>query len=192
MTDATDYSAFAGAAPTSEALSNLGKAAKNLFDAEAEVLRCQSELKAAQKKVDDLAEHTIPGLMTEANLKEIKLANGTKLEIKDMLTIGSVTKNAEVLAWLEKTGNSGLIKRNVTVVLGKDPEREKKLLAELKEEGFKDVESLRWVESQTLKAHVKKILEDGGEVNMDLLGVRQFKQAKITGKPQDGSSAFGE
>jgi len=35
-------------------------------------------------------------------------------------------------------------------------------------------------------------LEAGAEVDMNMLGVRQFKKAEITGKPKDGSSAFGE
>lgn len=188
-----DYSAFADAAPSTEGLADLSKTALELYEAELEVSRCEANLKAAQKRVADISENVLPGLFEAVGLEEIKLANGTKLKVESVLTIGSVTKKPEVLSWLEETGQGGLIKRTLAVSLGKsEPEREAALIKELAEEGYKDVSALRWVESQTLKAHVKKQLEAGAEVDMDLLGAREFKRAKITGKPQDGSSAFGE
>jgi len=188
-----DYAAFADAAPSTEGLADLSKTAIELYEAEMEVSRCEAALKAAQKKVADISENVLPGLFEAVGLEEIKLANGTKLKVESVLTLGSVTKKPEVLKWLEDTGNSGLIKRTLAVALGKDAdEAEAALIKELAEEGYTDVSALRWVEAQTLKAHVKKQLEAGAEVNMDLLGAREFKRAKITGKPQDGSSAFGE
>lgn len=189
-----DYTKFASAAPSGESLADLAKAAIDLYQAELEVSRLEGELKAAQKKVEDISTHVIPDLMDLAGLEELALKNGTKLKVEPILTIGSgAGKNPAVLAWIEETGHSGLIKRSVAVSLGKDAdEKELKLLEELKAEGFTDVAAFREVNAQTLKAHVKKLLEAGKEVDMDLLGAREFKRAKITGQPKDGSSAFGE
>jgi hypothetical protein len=194
MTAEHDYTKFASAAPSGEALADLSKAAIDLYQAELEVSRLEGELKAAQKKVEDISTHVIPDLMDLAGLEELSLKNGTKLKVEPILTIGSgAGKNPAVLAWIEETGHSGLIKRSVAVSLGKDAdEKELKLLEELKAEGFTDVSALREVNAQTLKAHVKKLLEAGKDVDMDLLGAREFKRAKITGQPKDGSSAFGE
>lgn len=194
MPEANDYSAFAAEAPTADALASLSTAAIDLYKAQLEVARLEGELKAAQKKVEDIETHVLPDLMDEAGLKEIALKNGTSLTVEPILTIGSGKgKDAAVLKWLTDTGNSGLIKRIVAVALGqKADEREKALLAELKEEGYTDVVAIAEVNAQTLKAHVRKLLEAGKEVDMDMLGAREFKRAKITGQPKDGSSAFGE
>lgn len=194
MTEANDYTKFATAAPSADALAGLSKAAIDLYQAELDVARIEGELKAAQKRVEDISTHVIPDLMDEAGVKELALKNGTKLKVEDMLTIGSgAGKNPAVLSWIEETGHSGLIKHSLAISLGKDAdEREAALLAELKEQGVTDVSSLREVNAQTLKAHVKKLLEAGKDVDMDLLGAREFKRAKITGQPKDGSSAFGE
>lgn len=194
MPEANDYSAFAAAAPSADALANLSLSALQLYEAQVEVARLEGELKAAQKRVEDIETHTIPDLMDEAGVKELQLKNGTKLKVEDILTIGSGKgKDAAVLKWITETGHSGLIKRFVNVALGqKADEREAALLAELKAEGFEDVASVAEINAQTLKAHVKKLLEAGKEVDMDLLGAREFKRAKITGQPKDGSSAFGE
>lgn len=194
MPEANDYAAFAAEAPSAEALAGLSKSAIDLYQAQLEVARLEGELKAAQKKVEDIETHVIPDLMDEAGLAEIALKNGTKLKVEPVLTIGSGKgKDAAVLKWITETGHSGLIKRSVSVSLGtKADEKEAALLAELKAEGFEDVSALAEVNAQTLKAHVKKLLEAGKEVDMDLLGAREFKRAKITGQPKDGSSAFGE
>jgi len=194
MPEANDYTAFAAAAPSAEALANLSVSAVELYKAQVEVARLEGELKAAQKRVEDIETHTIPDLMDEAGVKELALTNGTKLKVEDILTIGSGKgKDAAVLKWITDSGHSGLIKRFVAVALGqKADEREAELLKDLKEDGFTDVVAVAEINAQTLKAHVKKLLEAGSEVDMDLLGAREFKRAKITGQPKDGSSAFGE
>jgi len=189
-----DYAAFATDAPSPESVSDLAKCAIELAQAELEVARIEGELRAAKKRVEDISEHVLPDLMDLAGVSELALKNGTKLKIEPILTLGSgAGKNPEVLRWIEETGHSGLIKRSVSVLLGRDAdERETTLLKDLAADGFTDVSALAEVNAQTLKAHVKRLLEAGKEVNMDLLGAREFKRAKITGQPKDGSSAFGE
>lgn len=194
MTEANDYSAFAAEAPSAEALAGLAKGAIELYEAQLAVARAEAALKAAQKHQESIERHLLPELMDEAGLTEIKLKNGTKLEVESILTIGSGKgKDPAVLKWLEETGSGGLIKRAIAVGLGaKSNEKEAALLAELKEEGFTDVASIREVNAQTLKAHVKKMIEAKKDVNMEMLGAFEFRRAKITGQPEDGSSAFGE
>lgn len=179
-----DYSQFAGAAPDATAITNVGKTAMELFEAEVEVLRCEAELKKAQARVRDLSEKTLPDLLDEAGLKSIELANGGKLTVESKLSVSPLKANrARVIQWLEATGHSGKIKRAVHVAVGKDPEKTEALVKELAADGFKDVEVEVWVEPSTLTAHVKKCLEAGDELDMDLLGARTYNKAKITGAP---------
>lgn len=187
-----DYSAFAGAVPETADVTSLSAVALQMQEAEQEVEEAERDLKAKKARVQELSERTLPALMESAGISELKLKNGAKLTVKKELQIGSVTKKPEVLAWLERTGHGAKIKRGVSVSLGKDEERERKLLETLSEEGFKDVEVERWIEAPTLKAHVKVVLEEGGEVDMDLLGARQFDKAKITVSAKGADSAFEE
>lgn len=189
-----DYGRFAEAAPAPEKIADLSTAALAMYEAELEVLRCEQQLKEAQARLRDISEKILPDLMEEAGMASLELANGTKLKVEDKLTVTPLKANRPaVIEWLRRTGHSGKVKRNVIVNLGKDAdEREAALLAELDAEGFRDHITEEWVEPSTLKAHVKKALEAGEEVDMDLLNARIFKKAKITGLPKDGSSVFGE
>lgn len=190
----TDYGRFADAAPAPEKIADLSTAAISMYQAELDVIRCEQALKDAQARLRDISEKVLPDLMEEAGMAELVLANGTKLKVEDQLTVSPLKANrAAVIEWLRRTGHGAKVKRQVLVNLGLNAdEREAALLAELDAEGFKDHSTEEWVEPSTLKAHVKKALEAGEEVDMDLLNARVFKKAKITGKPKDGSSAFGE
>lgn len=189
-----DYSKFAEAAPAPEQVSSLSDAALEMYEAELEVSRAQADLKTAQRRLADISERLLPDLMEETGMATMVLSNGVKIEVKDQLTVSPLKANRpQVLEWIRETGHAAKIKRNVVVSLGKDAdEREQALMAELDEEGFKDVSVDEWIEPMTLKAHVSKALAAGEQVDMDLLNARLFKKAKITGKPKDGSSAFGE
>jgi len=189
-----DYGRFADAAPAPEKIADLSTAAISMYEAELEVLRAEQQLKDAEAKLRDISEKVLPDLMEEAGMAELVLANGTKLKVEDKLTVRPLAANRPlIIEWLCRTGNGGKVKRNVVVSLGEDAdEREAALIAELEAEGFKDHSTKEWVEPTTLTAHVKRALEAGEEVDMDMLNARVFKKAKITGKPKDGSSAFGE
>jgi hypothetical protein len=189
--NSTDYGRFADAAPTPEKIKDLSAAALALYQAEQYVSDAEQRLKDAKAEARRISEDVLPTLMEEAGMAELVLSNGTKLKVLEHISFEGregrppVTKRPEVLDWLTQTGNSGLIKRGVLVSLGRDAdEREATLLS--------DVSAMREVHPSTLKSHVKKLLESGASIPMDLLGIRQFKQARITGKPKDGSSAFGE
>lgn len=186
-----DYSAFADAAPSTEGLASLSNSAIDLYQAELEVAKAEMALKKAQQKVSDLSERVIPDLMEAVGLKELKLKNGTKLTVEPILTVSPLKANRDrVLEWLEKTGHSSKIKRAVTVSLGKDEEQTKLLTSTLADQGFKDTTVDKWIEPQTLKAHVKLLLDDGKEVDMEMLGARQFNRAKITGKADSADTVF--
>lgn len=192
MPKPNEYAAFSAAAPSTGDLASLSAQATELYQAELAVVSAEAALKEAQRQVQDLSERVIPGIMEELGLKELTLKNGAKLKVEKVLTVSPLKANRDaVLDWLEETGNGGKIKRSMTVALGKDEERAVELTEALAEQGFADVSVEKWVEPQTLKAHVKAVLVAGGEVDMDLLGAREFDRAKITDRPK-GESAFGE
>lgn len=188
-----DYSQFAESSPSTEGIEGLSKSAMELYEAEQEVARAEMALKTAQKKVQDLSEQVIPELMDNLGVAELKLTNGAKVAVEKVLTVSPLKANREaVMDWLEETGHGSKIKRAVAVSLGKSEEAQQRLAELLGAAGFKDTTTEKWVEPQTLKAHVKGILEAGGEVDMELLGARSFSRAKITGKADESAGSVFE
>jgi len=184
-----DYSADLES-PSTDKLVQLSSLANDMYLAELEVLEKKRELEEAQNKVDDIAQHQIPSLMEAIGIEEFTTTSGVKLSIKDVLRAGPpAARRAEAYKWLEDNGFGDLIKRNVVIGFGRGEEQDARdLAADLERKGLRTKDEVK-VEPQTLKKWVKDRLAAGQAVDMELFGVRQFKEAKITAKPQ---SAFGD
>jgi hypothetical protein len=116
-----DYAAdIADVKPGSNSLAALTDLAQQQMQAEAEVARLESELKAANARLREISEQTLPDAMYEIGMSEFTLADGTTIKIKSDLTL-SVPKNkkAEVANWLETVGEGGLVKQLAVIDLGK-------------------------------------------------------------------------
>jgi len=185
-----DYSKFVEDAPKTDDLKELSELATELYLAELELAQKQEEAKAAQKKVQDIAEYQIPDKMMEIGILEFTTTSGIKLKIKDVVrTSIPLALREEAYKWLQDRGHGDLIKHNIVVGFGRDEEdAAKEFLTELDAKGMRTKDE-RKVESATLRKFVTDMLAEGSEVPKDLFGVYQFRQAKITGKPE---SQFGE
>jgi len=75
-------------------------------------------LKAKQALFDELSKETLPALLAQNGLDELKLSNGKKLSIKEDVFV-DIPKNDEgkklALEWLGNNGGIDLIKEEVTV-----------------------------------------------------------------------------
>ena len=183
----SDYSEFLKDTPSDDALSKLAGLVAELHLAESDVLRCERTLKDAQVRARDMAEKQIPEHMIEMGLAEFKTIDGVKIELKSSLHVTPKKDDRPaVLAWLEKLGHGNLVKRIVSVAFNRDQEKEASSLLTflVQEQGF-PAKAERKVESSTLKKFVADRLAAGQEVPMELLGVFQYKYAKIVeGKPE--------
>jgi len=184
-----DYSADLEA-PSTDRLAELSSLANDLYLAELDVVERKRELEEAQAKADDISQQQIPQLMESIGIEEFTTTSGVKLSIKDIIRAAPpAARRAEAYAWLKEHGYGDLIKHNIIVGFGRDEEQDANdLAADLERKGLRTKDELK-VESQTMKKFVKDRLAAGQAIPMDLFGVRQFKQAKITAKPE---SAFGD
>lgn len=185
-----DYSKFIESAPSSDGLAQLSELTTDLYLAEIAAAEAAEAAKEAQAKVRDIAEHRIPELMIQLGMSEFTTTNGIKLKINDVYR-ASIPKarRDEAHAWLDEHDEGGMIKNNVIVGFGRDQgEAAGSLLTDLTNQGF-NVKNEEKVESSTLRAWVKRQLEAGADIPMDLFGAAQIKQAKITARPE---SMFGE
>jgi len=185
-----DYSKFIDDAPDTDGLATLSSLATDLYLAEIAAAEAAEAAKEAQAAVRNIAEHRIPELMTQLGMAEFTTTSGIKLKVAPSVR-ASIPKarREEAHHWLDEHDEGGMIKNNVIVGFARDQgEDADHLIRELEDDGF-NVKNEQKVESSTLRAWVRKQLEAGADIPMDLFGASKVDIAKITAKPE---SMFGE
>ncbi len=180
---AADYSAFQDG-PAPEDLHKLAELAKSMFDAEAAVTKAEAELKKKKATLRGIAEKDIPDLMVKCGVTEFATTTGLKLKIKKLVRAAVTKANlTKAVAWLDKHGHGGIVKRKVFLDFTREQEAEAKKLAEdLSEQGFENVATTYTVNAQTLGAWVRERRSNGEAVPEKLLGVSEHTVAKVTVK----------
>lgn len=176
-----DYSDFKDG-PGDNLLARISGLALDQKQAEADVARLEEELKAAQAKLRDIAEHQLPALMDEAEMKICQTRDGITVKVVEKIR-GSIPAATapKAFAWLEEHGHGNLIKREVKVEFGRDEEAwAKKFLADLaKRKKPLKHELKRAVHPSTLASFVTEQLQEGVDIPLDTFGVYRQRSAKI-------------
>lgn len=180
MTTENNYSEFVDA-PSIESSRSLSHLIDALHEAEIEVLKAQEELKKCQDTARNLAEQEIPELMARMGVSSFVTSNGLSVSIKDdVRTAIAVANRPDAFKWLDDNGHGGLLKREIAVAFARtEADRASELKDTLEEEYAGNVREDIWIEPQTLKAFVKKQLEAGVKIPVDLFGIQKTKTAKI-------------
>lgn len=185
MSEATapDYSAFQDG-PAPEDLHKLAELAKSMFEAETEVTKAEAELKKKKAKLRGIAENDIPTLMAQCGVSEFATTTGLKLSVKKLVRAAVTKANlTKAVAWLDKHGHGGIVKRKVFLDFTLHQEKEaKKLAADLEKRGFENVSTTYTVNAQTLGAWVRERRANGEAVPEKLLGVNEHTVAKVSVK----------
>ncbi len=158
----------------------MSQLARSLIKADEAVVAQDKELKAAKEHARVLREETIPGVMHELGIEQIKLDSGQKITIKqDVYASISYANKAQAYAWLEENGFGGLIKTEVSVNFAKgDLDKAQALGRELYEKGIK-ADLKQEVHAQTLKVFLRDELEKGTPVPLDLFGARPIWTTRV-------------
>lgn len=176
-----DYSDFKDG-PGDNVLARISGLALDQKEAEAEVARCEEALKKAQEKLRDIAEHQLPALMDEAEVKECVTKDGIKVKIVEKIR-GSIpaTTAEKAFAWLEDKGFGKLIKREFKIEFGKGDEAwAKKFEADLrKRKKPLKFDIKRGVHPSTLASFVTEQLQEGVDIPLDTFGVYRQRSSKI-------------
>lgn len=187
MTDPRD---LADVAPANEGLAQLSQLATDLYLAEVRAAECAEVAKAANENVRRIAEGLIPELMAELGMEEFKTTSGISLSIKPSYRASILkARREEAYAWLDENGEGDMIKHSIVAGFARGQDESADELRErLEGEGF-NVKDEEKIESSTLRAWVKRMLEEGKMIPMDLFGAAKVDIAKITARPE---SMFGE
>jgi len=152
--------------------------ADDLFNAQTRVTELEAELKTAQKEAQRLAEFAIPEAMDTLGVTELKTTSGLIVEVGDSIKAGNL-KRPDGLEWLRGIGEGGSIKTLVGVPFTAGSEADADEFVErLAGEGLAAKKTAE-VNHMTLKSIIKRKLEEGEDVPMELLGAFQFRQATV-------------
>lgn len=162
-------------------LARLTKMAEEARDLELEINRLQIELAEQQDKHKNIIRNLLPSAMEELGMKNFTLADDSKIEVKDHINASiSEDNKPRAWAWLEEHEFDGIIKTKVNAEFGKgEIEQARDALKALEEAGFSGTMD-RNIHPMTLKSFVKEQLEEGNSIPLDIFGVFEFKEAKIT------------
>jgi len=167
-----DLEALSTVSVDTDAAKDIATESNKLVETRKEIAIMEEKLKTLKETERGLSEHSIPNLMQEAGISEMKLEDGTAISTGKVYGASiSKAKESEAFQWLRDNGFGDLIKNNVVLQFGKAQDKDaNNLVNELKSKGHNVSQKMK-VEPMTLKAFVRNEIEQGKSVPMDLLGV---------------------
>lgn len=170
--------------PTGDILTRLAKLVTQLTNAQQRVVELDNMLAACENVARQLSEETIPELMKECGLSELRMEDGSRVSVLEELECSvSEERRPAAHAWLREHSLGGVIKIVLGVTFGRDDEANAlKLESELRAAGFPAI-AAESVHFQTLKATLKEERAQGRPVPEKLFGLRAFNKTKITYPP---------
>jgi hypothetical protein len=154
---------------------DIGKLAakiKDLQTLEKEMTALEDRLKNTKRDLDILSGDVIPTMMTEMGLTQLKLMDGSSVDIKPYYAANISLKNREAAYnWLRSNGLGDIIKNEITVSFGRNEDNKAAEYANLaKGQGYQPTQKLK-VEPMTLKALVRERIENGKDMPTDIFNV---------------------
>ena len=137
---------------------------------EVEVL--EKSLKQKKKSFEHLSGEVIPTMMAEMGLSQLKLMDGSSVDVKPNYSANITIANKDAaFNWLRNNGLGDIIKNEILVSFGRNEDNKAADYAALAQErGFQPTQKLK-VEPMTLKALVRERIEAGKELPTELFNV---------------------
>ena len=161
-----------------KALSSQVVKLKNLED---QIKDTEDYLKKLKSEMNYISGEVIPNMMQEMNLKTMKLADGSAIEVKPVYG-ASITeaKKEEAFKWLRDNDLGNIIKNEVTVSFGRNEDNKASEYANLAESnGYQPVQKLK-VEPMTLKALFRERVEKDLDLPSEHFNLFKGNKTKIT------------
>ena len=155
---------------------------------EGEVSKLEDELKKKKEALTAIAENDLPEAMEAAGVSEFVLSDGSKVTTKTNYYANiSDERSKDALRWLIQKGFGAIIRRDVSVQLGKGENKTAKEIFRFIKKAAPDAkpEDKAWVHHATLRAFVKERMEAGemDDKAMKLFGVHSVVRATIKPAP---------
>jgi len=142
----------------------------NTLDQEVEIL--EKNLKQKKKDFEYLSGEVIPTMMAEMGLSQLKLMDGSSVDVKPNYSANITIANRDAaFNWLRINGLGDIIKNEISVSFGRNEDNKAAdYVALAAERGYQPTQKLK-VEPMTLKALVRERIESGKEMPTELFNV---------------------
>ena len=137
-----------------------------------EIQDMEDKLKKRKKDLDLISGEIIPTMMSEMGLSQLKLMDGSQIDVKPFYNATITQANKEAAYnWLRTNGLGDIIKNEVIVSFGRGEDNKAADYAELaKGQGLQTTQKLK-VEPMTLKALVRERIEAGKPMPTEIFSV---------------------
>ena len=136
----------------------------------------------AEKKeaLRNLTDERIPEALREIGMAEFKMTDGSIIEVKPFYSASiPADRRGEAYEWLRAHGYDDIIKNTVSVQFGRgEDDAAGELINVIRKQGLLPDQAEK-IESQTLKAWVREMVEQGTEFPTELFGAYIGQKAKI-------------
>lgn len=180
-----DYSVFEEdqAQNTEDVLGKISKLADDMHALDKQIAESDLKTKKLKEQHRQIAEEQLPELFNEVGMSELKTLSGLPLKMKNRVhTNISKDRKPKAIAWLDENGQGGMVKRCVIIDFDKTKEEKVEKLLRLIGRGWPNNRVELDVHASTVKAFVKRRLEDGEEIPLDIFGVHCVDVVEISSK----------
>jgi len=155
-----------------ENIDKLADKIKNLESLQTRLDLQEENLKNTKKEIENLSGEVIPTMMSEMGLSQLKLADGSSVDVKPHYSATITQANKEAaFNWLRNNGLGDIIKNEISVSFGRNEDNKAADYAVLaKSNGFEPTQKLK-VEPMTLKALVRERIEAGNPMPAEIFNV---------------------
>ena len=156
----------------SENIKSLSNEVQKMESLAKEIEDIEENLKQKKKDLDVISAEVIPTMMSEMGLSQLKLMDGSMIDVKPFYNATITVANREsAFNWLRQNGLGDIIKNEMVVSFGRGEDNKAAEYAELaKGQGLQPAQKLK-VEPMTLKALVRQRIEAGQEMPTEIFSI---------------------
>ena len=156
----------------SENIKSLSNEVQKMESLVKEIESIEENLKKKKKDLDVISGEVIPTMMSEMGLSQLKLMDGSQIDVKPFYNATITVANREsAFNWLRQNGLADIIKNEMVVSFGRGEDNKAAEYAELaKSQGLQPAQKLK-VEPMTLKALVRQRIEAGQEMPTEIFSI---------------------
>lgn len=156
----------------SENIKSLSNEVQKMESLSKEIEDIEENLKKKKKDLDVISGEVIPTMMSEMGLSQLKLMDGSQIDVKPFYNATITVANREsAFNWLRQNGLGDIIKNEMVVSFGRGEDNKAAEYAELaKSQGLQPAQKLK-VEPMTLKALVRQRIEAGQEMPTEIFSI---------------------
>ena len=156
----------------SENIKSLSNEVQKMESLVKEIESIEENLKKKKKDLDVISGEVIPTMMSEMGLSQLKLMDGSQIDVKPFYNATITVANREsAFNWLRQNGLGDIIKNEMVVSFGRGEDNKAAEYAELaKSQGLQPAQKLK-VEPMTLKALVRQRIEAGQEMPTEIFSI---------------------